>query len=54
MLILYEIKNRMNYYSRTNNWVLDNIKLIVIGNLDNYLYIDSINNYSLLFKDYWI
>ena len=46
----YEIKNGIRLYSGTNKWVSDNIKVIVIYNLGNDLYFDSISKCSLSLK----
>jgi LAGLIDADG endonuclease len=46
----YEIKNGIRLYSGTNKWVSDKISIIVIDNLGNELYFDSLTNCSLSLK----
>jgi len=46
----FEIKNGIRLYSGTNKWVSDKISIIVIDNLGNELYFDSLTNCSLSLK----
>lgn len=46
----YEIKNGIRLYSGLNKWVSDKISIIVIDNLGNELYFDSLTNCYLSLK----